>query len=163
MAAGRSRGGSLISMSVVEWRATATSALRGGGIGLAVWGIFALSLDFGDRTVEEAAKKTTTDITGVEVLGAGLLLGLEIALPVSLLVSVLLAWLVRLRRPWAVPLLATLPGCALFFVVVRLTGYEPVRPWVSAAVLALSFACAALVPPNGRRARSDNPSADSRG
>lgn len=133
---------------------TVFCALRGAVVGVVVWGIFALSLAYAERVIAEEAERLTSDRNGVEILGATILLGFEIAVPASLVAGFVLAWILRLRRPWLVAPLGLLFSCVLTWAVASM--YEnPMPDWGSATVLALAFAGAAIVPPNGGWARRD--------
>jgi hypothetical protein len=134
-----------------------SSALRGATIGLVVYGIFVLAARYADQAVTEWAHNTSTDINGVEVLGGTIILTLQIAVPASLLAAFVLAWVLRLRAPWAVALIGVLLLCPLTMLAAHIVhGEMPGWGWVMLVVLA--FASAALVPPNGRRRPTPVPS-----
>ncbi|MBX6750213.1 MAG: hypothetical protein IRY85_11190 [Micromonosporaceae bacterium] len=124
-------------------------ALRGAVIGVAVWGIFALSSAYAEHEVEQAAARSTADLNGVEILGSIVITTLVIAVPASLVAGFVLAWALRLRRPWIVPPLGLLFDCLLGLVAVSI--HEgPMTDWERATILALSFAAAAIIPLTGR-------------
>lgn len=56
-----------------------------------------------------------------------------------------LAWILRLRRPWLVPPLGLLFSCLFTWATAHISE-DPIPGWGSATVLALAFAAAALVP-----------------
>jgi hypothetical protein len=126
------------------WR-IATRALRGGAIGAAIWGIVAWSLDYGFRQADEWSDTTTTDVTGVEVLGAGIIMGLRIAIPAALAASFLLPWALRLPRPWAVPLVGAALLCPLVLLGEWLVGDAEVTARLWPALFAVAFASAAVL------------------
>lgn len=140
-----------MSSPVRSWWSIVSCALRGAIIGVVVWGIFALSLAYAERVIAEEAERLTSDRNGVEILGAMILFGLEVAVPASLVAGFVLAWTLRLRRPWLVAPLGLLFSCLLTWAVPAMPG------WGSAAILALSFAAAALTPLAFRRPGQASP------
>ena len=133
------------------WIVLLTRALRGALAGLAAWGALVLAFDYADQAIREAEAANPVD-NGVGILAATVGLGLRIGVPASAVTGFLVAWALRLRRPWAVALLGLLYGSVLLTLSCLLPGAESVPAWFIPAIIIVSYALAAATPLNvGRR------------
>lgn len=128
------------------WIAVLSRALRGALAGLAAWGALVLAFDYAERAIREAEAANPVD-NGVGILVAEVGLGLYIGVPACLVTGFLVAWVLRLRRPWAVALLSLLYGSVLLIPsCFMMSGAESVPDWLVPTIIVGSYALAAATP-----------------
>jgi hypothetical protein len=135
-------------------RAVSLRALRGALVGLAVWGAFSLAFVHAERKIiaQEAAHPVDN---GVGILVAIMYTGILLGCPLSYLTGLLVAWAVRLHRPWAVSLLGLLFTAVLVLVIgcayapFAPMGRGPTPSWVPVLLIVAPYTLVAMVPLGG--------------
>ena len=119
-----------------------SAGIRGGLAGLAVSAALYLATKYATSIVDRHP-----EIDGPETLGSTVLIMLQVGIPSSVVVGLLIAWAARLRRPWAVSFLGLIISGVLIcgWGALEITTFAP--PWlliVTLAVVAYALAAVAV-------------------
>ncbi|SCG52056.1 hypothetical protein [Micromonospora inositola] len=130
---------------------------RGALVGVAAVAVFLAAAACAQQLIDAGlARQTAEDAangSGVAVLGATIMTTIELGLPAALVAGLLVGWVLRLPRPWAVPLvglLLSVPVLCGAGALVSRADESWVRWSVPVVLVAAAHAAAAVTLRRGR-------------